>query len=321
MRYIELRSTNPHYNMAFEAWAIKNLPQGETYFYLWRNAPAVIVGENQNVYAEVNLDFLKSNGITLARRTTGGGAVYHDLNNLNYSFIGEDVSVEPIVQALRSLGVQAEITGRNDIFVDGRKVSGYAKRLENGRSLVHGTLMFDVDLSVLQRALDTPFSKMNVKGVKSVKSKVANLKDYLPQCSNVEQFKNALLNYFGTTLEKYYLRESQKVEIQSICDIKFSATEWNYGKRPDALITRKETFSCGTIEVRFLLDAGVISQLAFAGDFLGGKSAVELAEKLKGLPYEREAISNELKQSRVEDYFDGVSADQLTSLIISDTLG
>ena len=307
--------------MAFEAWCLKYLPEGQSYFYLWRNSPAVIVGENQNVYAEVNLDFLKSNGVKLARRTTGGGAVYHDLNNLNYSFIGEDVSVEPIVLALRSLGVQAEVTGRNDIFVDGRKVSGYAKRLENGRSLVHGTLMFDVDLSVLQRALDTPFSKMNMKGVKSVKSKVANLKDYLPQCSNVEQFKEALLNYFGASLEEYCLSMSQKEEIQSLCDTKFSTAEWNYGKCPDALITKKASFPCGTIEGQILLDAEKISQVAFVGDFIGGKSASELAEKLKDLPYEREAISKVLKQARVEDYFDAVSADQLTSLIISDTLG
>ena len=124
MKYLTLDSTDPCYNMAFESWCLKNLPGAEAYFYLWRNSPSVIIGENQNAYNEVNLKFLSQSGVKLARRTTGGGAVYHDLNNVNYSFIGEDVSAELMAEALRSLGVPAELTGRNDIFVEGKKVSG-----------------------------------------------------------------------------------------------------------------------------------------------------------------------------------------------------
>ncbi|MGM9753418.1 MAG: lipoate--protein ligase [Candidatus Cryptobacteroides sp.] len=318
MYYIELNSTNPHYNMAFEAWCLKNLPEGESYFYLWKNAPAVIIGENQNAYAEVNLDYLSANGVCLARRTTGGGAVYHDLNNLNYSFIGEDVSAQPMVDALQSLGVPAQLTGRNDIFVDGHKVSGYARRVECGRELVHGTLLFDVDLGALQKALDTPLSKMKAKGVKSVRSVVANLKDYLPQCVDADAFKQALLDYFAPQLQPYRLSEEQLARIDALCSSKFATREWNLGKSPEATFFHKAKFACGTVEVEVLINSGIIEQIGFAGDFLGSRSALELAEKLRGLPFDRPVVADALKKEGVENYFDALSAEDLLPLIFED---
>ena len=144
MRFLSNPSTDPYFNMAFDEYCLRKLGAEEPLFYLWRNRPSVIIGLNQNAYGEVNLDCLRQRGILLARRVTGGGAVYHDLQNLNYSIIGRGVSPEPIVSALRSLGVDAELSGRNDIFVGGRKVSGYARRVWRGQELVHGTLMFDV---------------------------------------------------------------------------------------------------------------------------------------------------------------------------------
>ena len=315
MFYIQLDSTDPFYNMAFEAWCLKNLPQGETYFYLWRNAPSVIIGENQNAYAEVNLEYLRENGVNLARRTTGGGAVYHDLNNLNYSFIGETVSAEPMVQALRSLGVKAELSGRNDIFVDGHKVSGYARRLEGNRELVHGTLLYDVDLTVLQKALDTPVSKMKSKGVKSVKSVVANLKNYLPQLQDVLDFKNALLGYFSADLQEYTLSEGELAEIKALRDSKFATSEWNLGKSPQASFVRKANFPCGTIEAEVLIDEGRISQIAFAGDFLGSRSVTELSDRLTGLPSERGELELFLEQIKVEEYFDAMKKQDFVNLI------
>lgn len=315
MYYIRLDSTDPFYNMAFEAWCLKNLPAGNTYFYLWRNEPAVIIGENQNAYAEVNLDYLRENGVHLARRTTGGGAVYHDLNNLNYSFIGEDVSAEPMVQALRSLGVAAELTGRNDIFVDGHKVSGYARRMEGNRELVHGTLLYDVDLTVLQKALDTPVSKMKSKGVKSVRSAVANLKDYLPQLQGVLDFKKALLGCFAADLQEYSLGERELAEIKELRDSKFATPEWNLGKSPEASFVRKAKFPCGTIEVELLIDEGRIAQIAFSGDFLGSLSVAELAARLIGQPYDRTALSERLSTENISQYFDNLSPTQLLDLL------
>lgn len=301
--------------MAFEAWCLKNLPAGETYFYLWKNAPAVIIGENQNAYAEVNLDYLAANGVTLARRTTGGGAVYHDLNNLNYSFIGEDVSAQPMADALHSLGVCAELTGRNDIFVEGHKVSGYARRVECARELVHGTLLFDVDLGALQIALDTPFSKMKAKGVKSVRSVVANLKDYLPQCVDVDGFKQALLDYFAPQLKPYKLNGEQLAQIDALCSSKFATREWNLGKSPEATFLRKAKFPCGTVEVEVLINGGNIGQIGFAGDFMGGRSALELAEKLRGLAFDKAVLADALTKEGVENYFDALSVEDLLPLI------
>ena len=225
MKLIRLESTDSHYNMAFEQWCLTHLCPDELYFYLWRNAPAVIIGENQDAEAEVNLEYLKANGIALARRVTGGGAVYHDLQNLNYSFVGKDADPALMVEALRKLGVPAELTGRNDIFVEGRKVSGYARRMEGSNLLVHGTLMYDVDIDVLTRALDTPVSKLNRKGVQSVRSRVTNLKGYLPGIDSVEALKSPLLECFPCECERV-LSPEELAQIDELNNSVFSTEAW-----------------------------------------------------------------------------------------------
>ena len=191
MRFLTNPSTDPWYNMSFDEYCLEQYSSDDSFFYLWRNAPSVIIGLNQNAFAEVNLGYLEERGIRLARRVTGGGAVYHDLQNLNYTFIGREVTPEPMVAALRLLGVPAELTGRNDIYVGGRKVSGYARRVGRGREIIHGTLMYDVDLDTLARALDVPGSKLAAKGIASVRSRVANLKDFLPQFSSLDGLQTA----------------------------------------------------------------------------------------------------------------------------------
>ncbi len=321
MKYISLPSTDPCYNMAFESWALKTLPKGESYFYLWRNRPSVIIGENQDPYTEVNLEYLSAHGITLARRTTGGGAVYHDLNNLNYSFIGEEVGVEPIVDVLRFLGVPAEKTGRNDIFVDGRKVSGYARRMECDRWLVHGTLLFDVDLDTLQHVLDTPQSKLRRKGVQSVRSAVANLKDYLPEVRDVEDFALRIKSFFDP-IDEYVLSGDQKERISALNEAKFSSHQWIYGRLRSESIVREGRLPCGSIRVDISLDGeGRIEDITFSGDFLGARRAEELSVALRGTKYDSEPLLQALKKERSEDYFDSTSLDQLVSLITSPTLG
>ena len=192
MRYLINNSTDPYFNLAFDEYCLENIHSEEPYFFLWRNRPAVIIGLNQNAYGEVNLEYLNANGITLARRVTGGGAVYHDLQNMNYTIIGRNPSPQPMVDALRQLGVPAELTGRNDIFVEGRKVSGYARRVAGNQEIIHGTLMYDVDLDTLQHVLDTPASKMKAKGISSVRSHVANLKEYLPQFKSLDELQAKL---------------------------------------------------------------------------------------------------------------------------------
>ena len=235
MKFLRNTSTDPHFNMSFDEYCLQRLPSDDCVFYLWQNRPSVIIGHNQDARREVNLEYLQEHGIALARRVTGGGAVYHDLQNLNYSIVGRRPRIDVIVEALRSLGVPAELTGRNDIFVEGRKVSGFARSVYHQRELIHGTLMYDVDIDVLTRALDTPESKLNRKGVASVRSRVANLKDYLPGIENIGQFRerlHALLACGDQEIfldpEAYELIEERRIE-------KFAAPEWIYGaiRTPD----------------------------------------------------------------------------------------
>ncbi|MBP5626136.1 MAG: lipoate--protein ligase, partial [Bacteroidales bacterium] len=291
-------------------------PSDDSFFYLWRNRPSVIIGLNQNAYSEVNLGFLQAHDIRLARRVTGGGAVYHDLQNLNYTVIGRDASPEPVVAALRALGVPAELTGRNDIFVEGRKVSGYARRLWRDRQIIHGTLMYDVDLDTLAQVLDVPGSKLAVKGIASVKSRVANLKDYLPQFASLDGLQGALQEILAGGDAELPFRAERRAAVQRLSDEKFSTWDWIYGQSREADLVRSGKLACGTVEARLCLDRGVLTAVEFGGDFLGGLPAAQLAQRLAGVRFERAALRETLDAAEVGKYFDGVSAEDLAALLL-----
>ena len=235
MKFLRNTSTDPHFNMSFDEYCLQRLPSDDCVFYLWQNRPSVIIGHNQDARREVNLEYLQEHGIVLARRVTGGGAVYHDLQNLNYSIVGRRPRIDVIVEALRSLGVPAELTGRNDIFVEGRKVSGFARSVYHQRELIHGTLMYDVDIDVLTRALDTPESKLNRKGVASVRSRVANLKDYLPEIDDIGQFRERLHALLACGDQEVFLGPEAYERIEKRRIEKFAAPEWIFGaiRTPD----------------------------------------------------------------------------------------
>lgn len=233
MKYFINSCTDPYRNMAFDEWCLENGPD-EPVFYLWRNRPSVIVGFNQVAENEVNLDYLREQGILLVRRVTGGGAVYHDLQNLNYSFAGplHTIDTTLITDALMAMGLDVERTGRNDIFLDGRKISGYARRVWKNRELIHGTLMYDVDIETLTAALNVEGSKLNRKGVASVRSRVTNIKDYLPDIQDIDEFQQALQKILeeqccaGQENSLLALTESQQAEIERLAAEKFSTPEW-----------------------------------------------------------------------------------------------
>ena len=315
MRFLTNPSTDPWYNMSFDEYCLEQYPSDDSFFYLWRNAPSVIIGLNQNAYSEVNLGYLQAHDIRLARRVTGGGAVYHDLQNLNYTIIGRDASPQPVVDALRALGVPAELTGRNDIFVDGRKVSGYARRLWRDRQIIHGTLMYDVDLDTLARVLDVPGSKMAVKGIASVKSRVANLKDFLPQFRGLDELQAALQEILAAGDAGLPFDAERRAAVQRLSDAKFSTWDWIYGQSREADLVRSGKLACGTVEARLCLDRGVLTAVSFGGDFLGALPAAQLAQRLAGVRFERAALRETLDAAEVEKYFDGVSAEDLTALL------
>ena len=324
MKYIQNYSTDPHFNMAFDEFCLDKLKADEPVFYLWQNRPSVIIGLNQNPYAEVNLTYLEERDIVLARRVTGGGAVYHDLQNLNYTITGRirdlesdyPAYVETMARALCELGVPAGLSGRNDILVDGRKCSGYAKRVSKDRLMIHGTLMYDVDIDTLTKVLEAPGSKLSAAGVSSVRSRVANLKDYLPQFPDIQAFQAALQALLAGDDEEIRLSETQLTQIEADAAAKYRTWEWIYGHSPAAAFQVRRKFACGTVEAAFSLKAGRIDGLRFSGDFLGNLPPDRIERALQGCRYTRDDIRSALQGVSVGSCFDTVSGEDLVNLLL-----
>ena len=323
MKYLQNNSTDPHFNMAFDEFCLDHLKADEPVFYLWQNRPSVIIGLNQSAYAEVNLPFLREKGIVLARRVTGGGAVYHDLQNLNYTITGRirdlesdyPAYVETMARALRALGVPAEVSGRNDILVEGRKCSGYAKRISKDRLMIHGTLMYDVDLDTLTQVLATPGSKLSAAGVSSVRSRVANLKEYLPQFGDIQAFQAALQALLAGDDGEIRLTEAQIAQIEADAAAKYRTWEWIYGHSPLAAFRVSRKFACGSIEAAFSLKAGCIDGLRFSGDFLGNLPPDRIATALQGCRFTRDDILEALRNQPVRDCFDAMTPEELANFL------
>ena len=325
MRYLRNPHTNPYYNMAFDEFCLESLPIDEPVFYLWQNRPAVIVGYNQEVNTEVNLEYLKANDIALVRRVTGGGAVYHDLGNLNYTIVGRSEDLERdypeyaslMMKALQTLGIPATLSGRNDILVGGKKVSGFAKRVCKNRLMVHGTLMFDVDLDKLTQVLNPSATKLQSKGIASVRSRVANLREYLPEIADIQAFSQRLEEILSCNYKdaEYKLSEDDLAHIQKLTDEKFATWKWNYGHSPKATLTHSARLACGTVEVHLTLKENRIASCRFGGDFLGNLPASEIENALQGVVYEASAIRECLSKMPLEQYFDGIVTDELIELM------
>ena len=325
MRYLKNPSTNPYYNMAFDEYCLESLPIDEPVFFLWQNKPAVIVGYNQEVNTEVNLDYLKEKGIDLVRRVTGGGAVYHDLENLNYTIVGRSEDLERdypeyaalMMKALQALGVPATLSGRNDILVEGKKVSGFAKRVCKNRLMVHGTLMYNVDVDVLTHVLNPSTTKLQSKGIASVRSRVTNLCNYLPELSDIQAFKNRLEEILSNNYSdaEYKLSETDLAHIQQLTDKKFATWEWNYGRSPKATLVHSARLACGTVEIHLTLAENRIASCRFGGDFLGNLPASDVEKALTGIPYEINEIRKCLSKLEISRYFDRVSADNLLEMM------
>ena len=324
MRFLRNEHTDPCFNMAFDEFCLEKLGLDEPVFYLWQNRPSVIIGYNQEVNTEVNLDYLRREGITLARRVTGGGAVYHDWGNLNYTIVGRSDDLERdypeyarmMLVALRQMGVPAELSGRNDILVEGRKVSGFAKRVCKNRLMVHGTLMYRVDIDRLTHVLTPSATKLQSKGIASVRSRVANLSEYLPEFEDMESFARRLEEILsdGYADAEYRLSESDMAEISRLTEEKFATEGWIYGRSPRASLEQSARLACGTVGVSLQVSGNRIVSCRFTGDFMGNLPASELESGLEGVVYDFEPVCGILEQLGVERYFDGVSADEVARL-------
>lgn len=330
MKFIENNSIDPHYNLAFEEYVFKNLNSDDDYVLLWRNGPAIIVGKNQNTVEEINMEFVKENNIKVVRRVTGGGAVYHDLGNLNFSFIAKADSNEkidfktynvPIIKALEKLGVKCDLSGRNDLVIDGKKFSGIAQSISKGRVLNHGTLLFDSELDVLSKALNVKRDKIESKGIKSVSSRVTNIKAYVKEDVDVLEFKELLLKnifeYFNEPVEVHELSDEDKNNIQKMVDERYGTWEWNFGRSPNFNYKGYGRFAGGCVETRLQVENGLIENCKIYGDFFGKGDIAVLEEKLKGVRYDLDEIKSVLTDIAVEEYLGKITKEEFLECLFS----
>ena len=324
--YIEVSTTDPAFNLALEEYVFEKMSRDKEYFLTWRNDNAIIVGRHQNTGAEINEEFVKEKNIKVVRRLSGGGAVYHDLGNLNFTFIvdaqpGQKVDLrkfcQPIADTLHNLGANATVDGRNDILIDGMKVSGNAQYVRQGRVMHHGTILFDSDMSVLGQALRPDPAKAQAKGVKSVRSRVTNVRYCLNHDMTIEEFRCALADSLMVGgFERYELTERDIAEIEKIRADRYATWEWNYGFCEDgALIRKKRIEGCGTLEAHITLKNDLIAALQFRGDYFSTLSPDELAKRLIGLPLIAGALNAALENHRAEDYITGLANSALIALL------
>lgn len=319
--------TDPRINLAIEEYALKHLNIDETYLLFYINRPSIIIGRNQNTIEEINSDYVDEKGITVVRRLSGGGAVYHDLGNLNFSFITKDDGdsfhnfkkfTQPVVETLEKLGIHAELSGRNDILAEGKKISGNAMFSTKGRMFSHGTLLFQSEMDHIVSALKVKKDKIESKGIKSIRSRVGNIADFLKEPMFVEEFRSFLLqNIFKDTgkVTEYVLTETDWEKIHEISEDRYQNWEWNYGKSPKFNLQNSHRFPVGSVDIRLEVNRGIIENCKIYGDFFGVGEVADIERKLTGTRYEKEAISRVLDEIDVRHYFGNVTKEEILALI------
>lgn len=329
MIYVISKTYKPQFNIAMEEYCFTKLAQYDKVFMLWINEPSIIVGKHQNTLQEINMQFVRDHGIHVVRRITGGGAVYHDHNNLNYTIISNEKKgvefdfktfSEPVIETLRELGVEAQFSGRNDILIDGKKMCGNAQAYKNGRLMHHGCILFDTDLSVLSKALEIPKDIIESRSVKSVRSAVTNIKPYLKEEISVDDFSAKILDYMKLKfpeMEEYVFSESELAEIAKTAEEKFSSWDWNFGNSPKYTLTRNTRFTGGKIQVYASVKNSIIENVKFFGTFFGNKGDLTPIENaLVGVKYTPEAIRVKLESINTSEYFAGFSLDELVEALV-----
>lgn len=325
MLLIYNEKTNPYFNLAMEEYLLKNFNQDM--FILWRNEPSIIVGKNQNTLSEINLEYVKENSIPVVRRQSGGGAVFHDLGNINFTFIASNNNsfsdfkrfTQPIIDLLRTLDINAEFSGRNDLLIDGKKFSGNAQYNYKNKVMHHGTLLFASEITNLSNALKVKPIKFEGKSVKSVKSRVTNISNHLKAPMDILEFKDLIMDYLSKINldNKFYnLSEKDISTINKLVKEKYSTWAWNFGSSPKYSLFNEIKYPGGNVEFNINVEKGLIDDIKFFGDFFGKIDVSLIEDLLKGIKHEEAHIKDVLTKININDYFLGADANTLVSGIM-----
>ena len=325
MIYLESPSRDPYFNLALEEYVFERMDKSKSYFLLWQNDNTIVVGKYQNTAEEIDQAYVDAHHIRVARRLSGGGAVYHDRGNLNFTFIVDradapglnfKVFVRPVVEALARFGVHAEFTGRNDLTIDGMKFSGNAQYARRGRLLHHGCIMLDSNLTSVADALRVKEAKFDSKAVKSVRSRVTTINAHAPAPISMEEFKEVLTECAMASgeLEPCTLTEEDLAAIRKLRDEKYATWAWNYGFSPAYDMRREMKFPAGLVTAHLSAEGGKIKAVRFYGDFFGSGELGELESAMAGLPLDGH-LAEALEALRVGDYMSGITAEELSRLL------
>ncbi|MCL1855405.1 MAG: lipoate--protein ligase [Clostridia bacterium] len=307
MLYFTTDSTDSAFNLAFEQRMFDSMPAGETALGLWRNRSAVIIGRHQDAASEVDAGYLRDNGIALTRRLSGGGAVYHDAGNLNFTYIMDMADqtserrldfaffLRPVLNALNALGVRAELSGRNDLCAEGRKCSGNAQYTRNGRVLHHGTLLFNANLDIMTRALCPPADKLAARGVPSVRARVVNIAELLPVPMTIDDFQARLMEHLRAEclLTAFHPDSGWLSQVEALRRDRYTTYAWNWGESPRYNQRRQVRFAGGGLTAFLWVEGGRLQEAVLRGDFFAEDPEV-LEAALTGAVFSREGIMEAL---------------------------
>lgn len=317
---------DPTLNLALEEYVLRHMPLEDGCLLFYINAPSIIIGKNQNTIEEINAAYVEEHDIQVVRRLSGGGAVYHDYGNLNYSFLtlddGKSFSnfekfTKPVTDALRRLGVEASFTGRNDIQVGEQKISGNAQFITSGRMYTHGTLLFNSDLKRVASALKVKPLKIQSKSTKSVRSRVANITDFLKEPMTIEQFRDVIVAevFKDKDIEEVELSHAQWDAVYELADTRYRQWDWNYGRSPKSNIEHAVKFPSGIIDVRIQVEEGRIENIRLFGDYFGTYDVAELEAQLHGVKYDEASVREAIATLNLKNYFGEITVDQFIQLL------
>lgn len=305
-------NTDPYFNLASEEYLLKCFQ--EDIFLLYRNVPSIVVGKHQNTLAEINLPFVQEKEIPVARRISGGGTVFHDLGNLNFAFFtsgreGELVNYKkatsPIISALKEMGLEVKLGKRNELLLEGLKISGTASHVYKQRVLHHGTLLYSSEMKDLSLALKTVQDRFTDRAVKSVRSRVTNIRDHLKEELDVEQFQERILSYMlrlHKDASHYQFSTTDVNEISERRNSKFSTWEWNFGYSPKYKFCKSISFKSGRLDLYMNVEKGVIRELKIQGDFSSLKDVAVLEQILTGTIHDPETLRIKLSEIKLSEY-------------------